>query len=144
MMTTRTRASTVNDPSIKDYFRLLNADFPADPTAYVGQTPTALSGAASWGYMFSMDDLRKTAAGNYYWESGSRAAGNSNPFTTTLSDGYRGFTAPFWGGFDGFDIHKPDPLYNLGMTEGTSTEQNDYEYYTWKRAHRHRCRSRIY
>ena len=25
-------------------------------------------------------------------------------------------------------------MYNAGMTEGTSTEQNDYEYYTWRRA----------
>ena len=51
-----------------------------------------------------------------------------------LLRGYDSFTAPFWGGFDGFDITKPDPLFNKGMTEGTSTEKNNYIYNTWGRA----------
>ena len=134
MQTTRTATSTVNDPSLKCYFRLLTADFPTDPTTYGVQNAAQLSGSSAWGYMFSMNDLKKDASGNYSWASGSRAAGNANALTTTLSDGMRGFTAPFWGGFDGFDIQKPDPMYNRGMTEGSSTEQNDYIYHTWKRA----------
>ena len=36
-----------------------------------------------------------------------------------------------WGGFDGFDITKPDPLYNKGI--GTS-ERNSYVHYSIKRA----------
>jgi hypothetical protein len=136
IQTTRTAQSTVNDSSIPDYLRLLTADFPGDPTNYSGSTqhPSALPGIAAWSYMFSMDDLVKTSGGQYYWLSGTRAAGNGHAYSTTLTDGYRQFTAPFWGGFDGFDLLKPDPMYNGGMTEGTSTELNDYIYYTWKRA----------
>jgi len=48
-----------------------------------------------------------------------------------LNAGYNKFTAPFFGGFDGFDIMKPDPLYNAGM--GT-TEDGSYTYHTYKRA----------
>ena len=134
MQTTRTAASTVSDPSIADFHRLPYAGFADDPTSYGTQNPSALSGASAWAYMFSMDDLVKDSNGMYHWASGSRQAGNAQAYSSTLSDNIRAFTAPFWGGFDGFNILKPDPLYNNGMTEGTSTELNDYEYYTWKRA----------
>jgi len=137
MVGTRTLTSTVFDPSMKSYFRLLTSDFPNDPTSYgASQNPAQLSGCAAWGYMFSMNDLKKDASsGQYAWASGSRSVdGNAVAFSIALTDGYRQFTAPFWGGFDGFNIQKPDPMYNAGMTEGTSTEQNDYEYHTWKRA----------
>ena len=50
-----------------------------------------------------------------------------------MNSGIKQFTAPFWGAFDGWDIKKPDPVYNAGMAT-TSTEQNDYIYHTWKRA----------
>jgi len=50
-----------------------------------------------------------------------------------LDAGYDRFTAPFWGGFDGFDITKPDPLYNGAMTD-SSTEDNNYVYHTYRRA----------
>jgi hypothetical protein len=43
------------------------------------------------------------------------------------------FTAPFWGGFDGFDITKPDPLYNDGMSAG-DTEDTSYIVHTYRRA----------
>jgi hypothetical protein len=135
MQTTRTANSTVNDPSVPDFHKLPYADFPGDPTIYGSQNPSALSGASAWGYMFSMDDLKKDGTtGIYSWTSGSRAGGLGQAYSTTLTDGMRGFTAPFWGGFDGFDIVKPDPMYNKGMVEGTSTEANDYIYYTWRRA----------
>jgi hypothetical protein len=39
---------------------------------------------------------------------------------------------PLWGGFDGFDITKPDPLYNAGWL--TATELTNYAYNTYKRA----------
>jgi len=133
MQTTRTAASTVNMPGIGDYHRLLYGGFPDDPTSYASQNPSQLSGASAWNYMFSMNDIVKTSAGDYFWLSGSRMAGRSNTWSTTLSDGYRGFTAPFWGGFDGFNILNPDPMYNGGMTS-TSTEATDYIYHTWRRA----------
>jgi hypothetical protein len=51
-----------------------------------------------------------------------------------LNLGYNKFTAPFWGGFDGFDIKKPDPVYNEGMKGATVTVANNYVYNTVKRA----------
>ena len=76
--------------------------------------------------------------GGYYYLSGSRKGGNSvsatDSYTTLLNAGYDKFTAPFFGGFDGFDITVPDPVYNAGMTAGTSTELNSYIFNTYKRA----------
>jgi hypothetical protein len=47
--------------------------------------------------------------------------------------GYDKFTMPMWGGFDGFDITKPDPLYNGGMA-ATANDKTSYIYNTYKRA----------
>ena len=55
----------------------------------------------------------------------------SASYTDLLNAGYDKFTAPFFGGFDGFNIMKPDPLYNAGMG---STEDASYAYHTVKRA----------
>jgi hypothetical protein len=138
--TTTVTGGDANDKSCPGYQNLLYGSMPEDPTADTNsQNPATLSGASAWAYMFSMDDLVKNSTGGYYYVSGSRmaraAAGQTEQgYSTTLTDGFRGFTAPFWGGFDGFDILKPNPMYNKGMIEGTSTEENDYIYYTWKRA----------
>jgi len=134
--TTRAASSTRHDNSVGDFSRLLRAGFVDDPVGTSTKPlQDALSGTRSWSYMFSMDDLKKDSTTSAYaWGSGSRDSGVGGAYSTTLSDGYRGFTAPFWGGFDGFDIKKPDPVYNKGMDDGTSTELNDYIYYTWKRA----------
>tara|TARA_R110000824_G_scaffold70902_1_gene181729 strand:+ start:9780 stop:12584 length:2805 start_codon:yes stop_codon:yes gene_type:complete len=131
--TTRTVDSTVADNSLKDYGRLLWSGFPSDPTTYGSQNPTQLSGASAWDVIFSMNDV--TASGTtYFYQSGSRKL-NVNPLTYTelLNAGYDRFTAPFWGGHDGFDITKPDPMYNGGMTT-KSTESTSYVYNTWKQA----------
>ena len=40
---------------------------------------------------------------------------------------------PMWGGFDGFDITKPDPLFNGGM-QGSPTDTTNYVFNTYKRA----------
>lgn len=131
--TTRTAGSTVADNSLKDYGRLLFAGFPADPTIYGEQNPSQLSGASAWDVIFSMNDV--TASGTtYYYQNGSRAL-DVSPLTYTelLNAGYDRFTAPFWGGHDGFNITKPDPMYNGGMTT-ESTESTSYVYNTWKQA----------
>ena len=135
MQTTKTAASTINDPSVSDYHGLLYGTLPDDPTSYGTQNPSQLSGASAWAYAFSMNDLKKdSTTGQYSWASGTRAAGNAETLSTILTDGMRGFTAPLWGGFDGFDIKVPDPMYNKGMDASTSTETGDYIYYTWRRA----------
>jgi len=135
MQTTREANGTTADASVADYHKLLFADFPDDPTTYGSQAPTQLSGALAWGYIFSMDDIGTSSANVYHYVSGARKAGTSvGSYTTLLNAGYDSFTAPFWGAYDGFDIKLPDPLYNGGMTAGTSTELNSAPYNTYKQA----------
>jgi len=139
MQTTRTTTTTTGDKSIADFHRLLYSGY----TAGGGQNATnrfATTGVDDYSYVFSLDDIvLKTAGGtDYLYISGSRRgemAGNlgSASYTELLNASIDKFTAPFWGGFDGFNIMKPDPLYNKGMAS-TSTEDNDHSYHTWKRA----------
>jgi hypothetical protein len=133
MQTTRESGSTVNDPSVGDFHRLLYANFPDDPVAagYYG-TP----GVVAWSYVFSLDDVVSKNTQQFYYLSGSRlreASYTSSSYENLLDAGYNQFTAPFWGGFDGFDIHYPDPLANSLMSTN-STNDNDYAYYSLKRA----------
>ena len=134
---TRSSASTDVATSYSDMHRLLYDGFVDDPVS--GQTPaknpSGLTGVDAWTYVFSLDDVRKDGD-NYFYESGSRAAELSvgdTSYTTLLNASYNRFTAPFWGGFDGWDIKKPDPLYNAGMAAGV-TEDTSYAYHTYKRA----------
>jgi len=142
-----TRGSGSTDPgsSYADWHRLLYADFPDDPVA--GQNPARSSaggadlaaGVYGWSYIFSMDDVRGdggSGADQYFYQSGSRKEGLSVTVTdvaTLLNAGHNKFTAPFWGGFDGFNIQKPDPMYNNGMAS-TDTEDTNYIYHTYRRA----------
>ena len=126
MMTTRTTSSTSPDASVADPHRTWYANFPDDPSS------TSITGFDSYAYVMSLDDVVSGSQG-YYYESGSRAAGNSvGNYKTLLDAGYDKFTSPLWGGFDGFDITKPDPLYNKGFENGT--EDNSYAYHTIRRA----------
>ena len=131
--TARTQTSTTSDNSVADGHRLLYAGFPDDPTTSAN---AAGHGVLEFGYMFSMDDIRNSG-NNYYHQTGSRRASNSvsagGTYKTLLDADYNRFTAPFWGGFDGFDIVKPDPLANSIMAT-TSTEENDYVYHTYRRS----------
>jgi len=144
--TTRTAASTVYDKSVAPMQNVLYEDFPDDPVS-AGYQGTA--GINAWSYIFSLDDVVSGSTG-YFYKSGSRAGAShqgrfdasaegvynsatTGAYTDLLDAGYDSFTAPFWGGFDGWDVMKPDPTYNAGMS-ATSTETNDYAYHTWKRA----------
>mgnify|MGYP003111763161 CR=1 FL=1 len=133
MQTTRESGSTLYDHSVPDFHRLLYASFPDDPVAagYYGTT-----GIEAWSYVFSLDDVVSKNTQQFYYLSGSRAREASyttSSYENLLDAGYNAFTAPFWGGFDGLDIHYPDPFYNAGMSSN-STDDNDYAYYTLKRA----------
>ena len=128
---TRTSPSTQADRSVASLHRLLYSGFSGGGGAGTAQ------GVNDYGYVFSLDDVVSKNATEFYYNSGSRAGErsySSGSYTDLLDAGYTRFTAPVWGGFDGFNIMKPDPLYNLGMTEGTSTENNSYSYYSWRRA----------
>lgn len=131
--------STRYDKSVNDWHRLLYADFPADPTNGTGGALAAVNSTAgvdNWSYVFSLDNILTNADGQYLYASGSRASEASvstGSYTALLDAGMNQFTAPFWGGFDGWDITKPDPLYNRGMTSA-ATEDNSYAYHTYARA----------
>jgi len=132
-MVTREDSSTRADASVADPHRLWNTDWPLDPSAASGD-----DGIDSFSYIFSLDDVRKTAdtVPSYFYESGSRAnetSVSSGSYTDLLDAGYNRFTAPLWGGFDGFNILKPDPLRNGEMGEGAN-EDNNYVMHTYRRA----------
>lgn len=136
--TTRTSGSTSGDPSVKDFGMLwsqMSNGF--DPTG------SATTGVDPFSYIFTMDDVI-TGSGGYpsaFYKSGSRSGtgpGRSvsalGSYTDLLDNNINRFTAPFWGGTDGFNIRVPDPLWNGGMNTTTSTNTNNSIYYTWKRA----------
>jgi len=119
MQTTRAATSTTGDLSVADPHR----NWPG------------VVGDSDYAYIFTMDDIIVDATGSFY-SSGSRVAGTSRTATaaasTLLDAGYNRFTAPIWGGFDGFDITKPDPMYNIGLASGT--DLTNYAVNTMKRA----------
>lgn len=127
MQSTRTIGSTRGDMSMKDYHRLWTVDW-SD-----GQDG---NGLVSYSYIFTLDDVVVSSGGAHY-QSGSRADGDSKTaagsYKGLIDAGYDRFTMPLWGGFDGFDITKPDPLYNAGMDEDANDRTN-YIYNTYKRA----------
>lgn len=137
--TTRKAANAIADASVFDWHRLLYADFPADPTAgtdgaVAGQD--SISGVKAWSYIFSLDDIVHGSSG-YIYSSGSRqleASATTGSYTSILQNGVDRFTAPFWGGADGWDIQKPDPTYNEQWRGASPTEDTSYAYHTWKRA----------
>ncbi len=130
MMSTRDATSTRADASIADPHRLLYSGFASDPSS------GGITGIDGYAYVFSLNDLT-ASSGRYYYESGARAAAGTAgrpeiTETAIIVAGHNRFTAPFWGGFDGFDIKKPDPMYNEGLSGGT--EDANYAYHTVRRA----------
>ena len=137
MQTTRTATSTDYDPSVPGCHRLLYSAYGggggANPT-----DPYTTTGVEDYAYVFSLDNvvLKSNTTNGFYYSSGSRARENSYTsasYATLLNAGINKFTAPFFGAFDGFDIMKPDPLYNTGMA-AASDNLTSYAYYTYKRA----------
>ena len=128
MQTTRDVTSTRGDVSVRDYHRLwLQSGWGGTGAGLVAQS-----------YVFTMDDVIASSAAASF-ESGSRTGGYSytaqdgKTYQDLIDLGYDKFTAPFWGGFDGFDITKPDPLFNAGMAS-TATDKTSYIFNTYKRA----------
>jgi len=134
--TTRQTSATTPQAGIFDTHRLLYGglgntnNVPTDPTA------ASIVGVEGFSYIFTMDNLTTTSS-VYTYLSASRTSNESvsavSGYTALLDADINKFTAPFWGGFDGFDIVKPDPLYNGGMSS-TSTEDDSYAYHTYTRA----------
>jgi hypothetical protein len=132
LQTTRETGSTKADQSVGDYGAALYG-------AVAGSDLSAATttGVDAFAYIFSLDDVATSGSGEntqYYWASGSRVRGDVPATWKTLLDAnYNRFTAPLVGGLDGFDIMKPDPLYNQSMT-AASNERNSSIYATWRRA----------
>ena len=142
---TRTSGSNRFDPSTPGVQAMLSNQFAnkADPTA------TTVAGIDSFAYVFTLDDLVDSTGGTtnptMFYRSGSRRAGaagdgvasytglSGKDYKSLIDAGYNNFTAPMWGGFDGFNIKLPDPLYN-GSMSSAATEKNSSAYYTIKRA----------
>ena len=103
---------------------------------------------SEYSWVFSLDDVIVGGAAIEslpYWSSGSRAAGTS---LTALSGTYKElvdptgsvagvvgvnkFTAPFYGGHDGFDIREAEPFNNTDLSGNTAQAQ--YSFHTLERA----------
>jgi len=132
MQTSREAATVSPQAGISDPHRLWYAGMGASSGIPTIPSADVLS---EYAYIFTMDNVSGSAP--YTYLSGSRTAGTSysavNGYEALLNDDINRFTAPFWGGFDGFDITKPDPVYNGAMTS-TSTEDDNYVYHTYTRA----------
>jgi hypothetical protein len=91
-------------------------------------------------WTFSLDEIVQTGSGAataYYYLSGSKASGTSFTATSSsvqlLTNGVNSFTTVFQGGTDGFNILEGEPLRNTAMA-GSPTNDNNYIYYTYRRA----------
>ena len=130
MSNTRTAASTRADLSVGDVHGMLDARF-LQSVDHTSSPPAGTTNAE----VFTLDNV-KLVGSAYSYESGSFAGGTSvtagGTYKTLLDAGYDRFTAPFYGGFDGLDVLKPDPFYNQGLSGGT--ENSNSAYYTVKRA----------
>lgn len=134
---TRSSGSSRYDPSCANVQDLLSNQF----AALADNSTVEYTGIDGYAYVFTLDNVESDPASTsaaMFYRSGSRVddasyTAMSGGYTALLDAGYDSFTAPFWGGFDGFNIKLPDPLYNKGM-DAASTEKNSAAFYTLKRA----------
>ena len=142
---TRTATSTTTDDSCADTLRWWITSSVTDIASAGTRYPGSYPGVQAFSEIFSLLNLTTgSASGQFYYLSGAyngsaptsyvrSAAGRS--LEDLLNLGYSRFTAPFHGGFDGFDVRKPDPMYNEGMLNSASpTAATNYIYNTVKRA----------
>ena len=152
--TTKAEGSTTHNPGYVDYTRFLgenviaasawndNYGLGAAGTGLVYQDAFTLDDVIvdeQRTYNFDSSPLRNLT--NARFVSGSRAAGTSftakntggtNPtlpstasYKNILDAGFNKFTAPMFGGFDGFDVRERDPLRNELMDSATSPSIED-------------------
>jgi len=107
--------------------------------------PAALDADGSkrqYSWVFTLDDVEQSGADTTHsaWVSGSRAAQRSwtsisgSSFVLTGSGaGFKKFTSPMFGGFDGFDVTEQDPLRNSYMPSNAS-EANNSSFCSLKKA----------
>lgn len=136
LRSTRTATSQAPSVGLGDLHRMLDVNQGDDPSTLTN--PLHNGGYNGFGYVFTLDDV-VSGSTEFSYISGSRNNGTSltatgsNDYRTLLDFGYDSFTAPFFGGFDGLDITKPDPLHNKAMS-ANSTVKNSYVYNTYRTA----------
>ena len=108
--------------------------------------PTGLGSNSErqYSWIFTLDDIKESPDNNLHsiWVSGSRNAGTSwtaasgSAFILTGSNaGFKKFTSPMFGGFDGFDVTEKDPFRNSYMnTPVAATDANNSSFYSLKKA----------
>jgi len=106
-----------------------------------------VSATTKLSFVFSLDDVRTAPSSSVftYWQSGSRAAGNSitalsasasgsnEGYKQILNLGVNRFTMPLFGGTTGENIREKDPFRNSLFTSTTS-EQSSAAFYSLKKA----------
>ena len=104
---------------------------PGNSSVNLDEHATTLSSLLSYSFIFSMEDVRKNAQGNFHYESGSYNAGgsvaSSGSVQTLFDEGVRKYRGNFHGGFDGLDIKNSNPFANTilsGKSETTSYAYN--------------------
>jgi hypothetical protein len=140
---TRAADSTRYDPSCADTLRWWITSSVDDIATGGTRYPSAYPGVQAFSEIFTLMNVCTSSSPNgaFYYSSGSYNGQGSTPWAyvrsaagRSLEDllnlGYNQFTTPFHGGYDGFDITKPDPLYNAGI--GSSAAAS-YTFHTWKR-----------
>ena len=147
--------STQFDPGYADYLRSFSRDIVSDNawgdtfgiSGYPGLTPQ---------WVFTLDEVSASISSAWTsatpsrnitdaaWLSGSMALGTSMnsgqpagmtaAYTNILDAKINRFTSPLFGGYDGFNIKERDPFRNSsgGLQDGT--EQDNYAFYSIRRA----------
>lgn len=90
-----------------------------------------------YSWIVTLDDVVVSGTRpDVYWKENARQLGDSKTalsgWSSILEAGYDSITAPFYGGFDGFDIREAEPLRNNLLDGATVTDS--YAYNTLKRA----------
>jgi len=138
--TTRDVSSLLYNDGVNDILRL-------PVTGAAAFTNGVEGGGLTYAWQLSLDDIEITGAtgSGLVWTgvffkhvSGSKAAGTSytsigGTYDALLNLGVNSFTTVFQGGSDGFNVLEGEPLRNTIM-DSNSTNDNDYVYYTYKRA----------
>ena len=158
--TGRSETVSIHNPGWNDYVRFMGEDAIPE-SVWADYFGTSLSASAYLEYEpgFSMDDLYVERGAQYNFSAsprynivqvahipGSRAAGTSftslnaggnlpsvPSYKNILLAGVRGFTAPFFGGFDGLSVFEREPLRNTYIQSGDNRDTN-YVYEVYDRA----------
>lgn len=145
MRSSRTATSTRPATGLGDLHRMLFGGQGDDPST-LGLAVTASHTIgnqsdniiAGYSDVFSMDNI-VSGATSFTYTSGSRTAATSwtaqagNDYRSLIDLGYDSFAAPFFGGFDGFDITVPDPIANTQIA-AAGTKETSYEFNTVRQA----------